>query len=328
MLGLGGAIAVAMRSRTVRRSRSFVGQSIVITGGSRGLGLEMARRWASEGARITICGRSEESLRRAVERLKRFGGDAMGVVCDVRRREQVETFVETVVREFGGIDVLVNNAGVIQAGPIECMTLDDFETAMATHFWGPLYMIRAALPYLTASRRAGIVNIASIGGEISVPHLVPYSASKFALVALSDGLAAELRQFGIRVTTVCPGLMRTGSHRNALFKGRHRAEFAWFSISDSLPVISMNSTRAAHQIIEACRNGRPHVRLTLPAKLAVPLVAAAPSLAITVFRMVNRLLPSPIRPSPLAHTGAQSASLLSPSILTTLSDSAAVRNNE
>src|SRR5918912_3423887 len=129
------------------------------------------------------------------------------------------------------------------------MTLEDFEQAMAVHFWGPLYATLAVLPQMRARRDGRIVNISSIGGKVSVPHLVPYSASKFALAGLSDGLRAELSKENVIVTTVCPGLMRTGSPRNATFKGKHRDEYAWFSISDALPLTSMSAERAARQII-------------------------------------------------------------------------------
>lgn len=328
--GIGFAIAAAIRNRrgSRRSTRSFRGRVVAITGGSRGLGLEMARIWADEGARVAICARTDSDLKRAATELRGRGAEVVTVVCDVGKREQAEAFIEHAANAFGRIDVLVNNAGIIQAGPIECMTLDDFEATMATHFWGPLYTIRAALPFLTASGEGRIVNISSIAGEIAVPHMLPYSASKFALTGLSHGLQTELSRFGIAVTTVCPGLMRTGSARNAYFKGRHHAEFAWFSIGDSMPGISMNSRQAARRIVEACRRGRPHLRLTLPAKLGVPLNAAAPSLAGRVLSLVNRILPSPKRPNGETWTGSESASVWSPSILTALGDSAAVRNNE
>lgn len=310
-----------------RPLQSFSGRTVVITGGSRGLGLEMARLFGKEGAQLAICARSDHDLERAYAELRKHTEHVLTSVCDVRDRTQVEMFIDRVASTFGGIDVLVNNAGVIQAGPIECMTLEDFDNAMATHFWGPLYMMRAGLPHLCV-RKGRIVNIASIGGEIAVPHLVPYSASKFALVGLSDGLSRELRQFGIRVTTVCPGLMRTGSARNAEFKGRHRDEYAWFSIGDSLPVVSMDSQRAARQIVEACRRGRSYLRLTLPAKIAVPLRAVAPNLVGKVLGWVAGLLPGSGGAGPAAHKGAESFSRWSPSMLTRLSDSAAAANNE
>src|SRR5262249_52903527 len=150
----------------------------------------------------------------------------------------VKHMVDAVWNHFGPIDVLINNAGVIEVGPLETMTLQDFEEAMRTHFWGPVYTTMAVLSEMRYRGGGRIVNISSIGGKVSVPHLVPYCASKFALCGLSEGLRAELAKDNILVTTVIPGLMRTGSPPNATFKGRHREEYAWFSISDALPVVS------------------------------------------------------------------------------------------
>src|SRR5260370_40570175 len=107
-----------------------------------------------------------------------------------------------------------------------------------------------------------IVNISSIGGKIAVPDLEPSSASKFALTGFSDGIRAELVRDNIYVTTVAPGMMRTGSHMNARFKGRHDSEFAWFAVSAGAPLISMNAERAARKILAACRRGQPSLTLT------------------------------------------------------------------
>jgi NAD(P)-dependent dehydrogenase (short-subunit alcohol dehydrogenase family) len=109
-------------------------------------------------------------------------------------------------RELGTIDVLVNNASVIQVGPVSDHAVEDFEAAMATNFWGAAYTTLAALPVMRAAGRGRIVNIGSIGGKIGVPHVLPCSGSRFALVGFSEGLHAELTPAGILVTTVCPGL--------------------------------------------------------------------------------------------------------------------------
>jgi short-subunit dehydrogenase len=209
------------------------------------------------------------------------------------------------------------------------MTLEDFEDAVATNFWGPLYTTLAVVPEMRRRGSGRIVNIASIGGKISVPHLLPYSASKFALVGFSEGLRAELAKDGIVVTTICPGLMRTGSPRHAWFKGRHRAEFAWFSISDALPLLSMDADRAARQIVEALRDGDPERVLSLPAELATFVHALFPGLSTRMLDRVNRLLPGPDGPAGRnALKGEASTSALSPSWLTILGDRAARRNNQ
>ena len=208
------------------------------------------------------------------------------------------------------------------------MTLDDFERAMATNFWAALHGTLAVLPVMRAQGGGRIVNIASIGGKLSVPHLLPYSASKFALVGLSQGLRAELSGDGILVTTVCPGLMRTGSPRNATFKGRHRAEYAWFAVADSLPGVSMDVGRAARQVVRACRDGVAEVVLSPPAKLAAAIHGLAPSLVVQALGLVNRLLPGPGGVGARGVPGHQSGSALAPSWLTALGDEAARRHNQ
>jgi short-subunit dehydrogenase len=252
----------------------------------------------------------------------------LAVPCDVTRPVQVEAMVDEVVRRWGRIDVLVNNAGTISVGPIETMSLDDYRQAMDVHFWAAVYTIRAVLPYMRRQRDGRIVNIASIGGKLSLPHLVPYSASKFALVGLSEGLRSELAEDGILVTTVCPGLMRTGSPRHAFFKGRHRAEYAWFKISDSLPLFSMSAERAARQIIAACEAGEAEVVLSWPAKLAVMFHDLFPAWTADILAALNHVLPGPGGRATSAVEGKESESFWTDSWLTGLSNRAARANNE
>jgi NAD(P)-dependent dehydrogenase (short-subunit alcohol dehydrogenase family) len=237
------------------RAIDFRGCSAVITGGSRGLGLLIARELGRQGARITVAARDEDELERARQDLEERGLDVTTVVCDVANEDEARTLIEGVVARTGRIDVLVNNAGVIKVGPLEHMQREDFEEAMNVHFWGPLQTMTAAIPPMRRQRSGRIVNVSSIGGRIGVPHLAPYCASKFALAGLSDSTRAEIAKDGIAVTTVCPGMMRTGSPFNAWFKGRHREEFAWFAISDSLPSrVDRRPPRRA-QIVDACRHG-------------------------------------------------------------------------
>jgi NAD(P)-dependent dehydrogenase (short-subunit alcohol dehydrogenase family) len=328
-MAAGVGALLAARAVTRRwREYDFKGKTVLITGGSRGLGLVLAREFAKEGARLAICARDSVELDRARADLQSRGASVLAVPCDVTDRAQVSEMVKMVREQFGRIDVLVNNAGVIQVGPVEVMTLEDYEEAMKVHFWGPLYTMLAVLPEMRARRGGRIVNISSIGGKISVPHLVPYSASKFALVGLSEGLRAELQKDGVVVTTVCPGLMRTGSPRNATFKGQHRAEYAWFSISDALPVTSMSAERAASQIIAACQRGDAEVVLSVQAQLAVKFHGLFPGLTADMLGLVNRLLPGPGGIGRKRAKGKDSQSSLSPSLLTSLSDQAAQRNNE
>ncbi|HEX3185113.1 MAG TPA: SDR family oxidoreductase [Pyrinomonadaceae bacterium] len=303
-------------------------KTVLVTGGSRGLGLVLAREFAANDARVAICARDEQELEQASDDLQSRGADVLAVKCDVTNMTEVEAMMNRVRQRFGKVDVLVNNAGTIQVGPLEVMNREDFEKAMLAHFWGPLNTILAVLPEMRERGHGRIVNISSIGGKIAVPHLVPYSASKFALVGLSKGLYSELRKDGIVVTTVCPGLMRTGSPRNANFKGKHREEFAWFSISDSLPVTSIKAERAARQIVDACKQGRAELIITAPAKMAVKFDALFPELSAEMLALVNRFLPGPGGIGEQSAKGRDSRSSWSPSWLTRLTEEAAMNNNE
>lgn len=326
-VGLGALWAARALARRWR-DYDFHGKTVLITGGSRGLGLVLAREFAREGAQIAICARNPAELERARADLVQRGANVVAVPCNVTDRAQVRELIDVVRQRFGAIDVLVNNAGVIQVGPVEVMTLADYDEAMRIHFWGPLYMMLEAIPHMRRRGGGRIVNITSIGGKIGVPHLVPYCASKFALVGLSEGMRAELAKDNIVVTTVCPGLMRTGSPRNADFKGQHRAEYAWFSISDSLPVTAMQAERAARQVIAACKRGDAEVILTVQAVMAIKFHQLFPELSADLRELANRLLPAPGGIGKRRAKGKESQSELSPSFLTTLSDRAAERNNE
>jgi NAD(P)-dependent dehydrogenase (short-subunit alcohol dehydrogenase family) len=329
LLAAAGAGALWATRAIISRARqySFRDRVVLITGGSRGLGLTLARELARQGARLAICARDEQELQRAYEDLN-WRARVFATLCDVTDRAQVEEMTRAVYDHYGCIDALINNAGVIEVGPMEVMTLEDYEQAMKTHFWGPLYSTLAVLPEMRRRGEGRIINISSIGGKISVPHLLPYSASKFALVGLSEGMRAELAKDGVTVTTVCPGLMRTGSPRNAQFKGQHRSEYAWFAISDSLPLTSMSAQRAARQIIAAARRGDAEVTLTIQAKLAVLFHGIFPGLTSDILGAVNRFLPEPGGIGSGRASGAQSESSLAPSWLTALTEKAARENNE
>jgi NAD(P)-dependent dehydrogenase (short-subunit alcohol dehydrogenase family) len=322
-----GAVWAARQLRS-GTGYSLRNKAVLITGGSRGLGLALARELAVRGSRLAICGRDPGSLERARASLARAGAEVIAVPCDVTDRRSVQELVEEVRRGLGSIDILINNAGVIEVGPAEAMSVEDYEEALGTNFWGMLYPTLEVLPEMRQRGSGRIVNITSIGGKLGIPHLLPYSASKFAAVGFSQGLRAEEAEHGVKVVTVVPGLMRTGSPRNAIFRGQHRAEYAWFSISDSLPGLSVSVERAAGRIVEACRRGDAEVLFPAITRVATIANALAPATTANLIRMVNRLLPGAGGDDSARHTGAESQSWLSPSWLSRLGDRAARKHNQ
>jgi NAD(P)-dependent dehydrogenase (short-subunit alcohol dehydrogenase family) len=319
----GGAGWAVLRARRPPPTRSAL-----VTGGSRGLGLCIAREYLARGAAVAICARDPGELARGAALLRAGGGEVVALPCDVGDAAQAAALVHEVEERFGGLDTLVNNAGTIQVGPMEHMTRDDYEAALRVHLFGPLHLTEAALPGMRARRRGRIVNVSSIAGLVPVPHMLPYTASKFALAGWSQGLAVELAGSGVRVTTICPSLIRTGSPRNAEYKGRHRAEYAWFSISDSLPLLTMDAQRAAGRIVRAAERGR--ARLVLPVSFRVPvaLTALAPELVTWALGVAARLLPEPGDAGDEARKGRDSTSAWSPSWLTHLDERAAREHNQ
>ena len=331
LVAAGLATAIAVRAMRTRRAFDFGGKSVVITGGSRGLGLVLARQLAAEGARITLIARDEHELQRAADDIhaRQPSAEVLVVPADVGEREDVERAVAQAIGRYRSIDVLINNAGIIQVGPLDHMKLSDYEDAIKTHFWGPLFLVLAALPHMRRQGGGRIVNISSIGGRISVPHLVPYSASKFALTGLSDGLRAELARDQIVVTTVCPGLMRIGSPLNAAFKGDRAREYSWFAIASSLPVMTISAERAARQILGACRRGDAELVITVQAKLAVLARTIAPELFSDAMSLVHRLLPQAVGPEgDVAEPGRSAGSDWASSAILAPMYAAAQQNNE
>jgi NAD(P)-dependent dehydrogenase (short-subunit alcohol dehydrogenase family) len=284
---------------------TFQRKVALITGGSRGLGFEIARLISRQGGKVAILARDANELRHATAELRTGGGEALAVRCDLLDREQIQSVVRQTVERFGRIDILINNAGIIEIGPLEHMCLEDFDRAMRLHFWAPFMLIMQVVPHMQANGGGRIVNISSIGGRIAVPHMAPYSASKFALTGFSDAIRAELSRDNILVTTVTPGMMRTGSQVHAKFKGNYSAEYRWFSLSNRLPLASISVERAARKIVAACRRGKPALVMPWTARFLIATSALFPSLTGYLMIAINKCLPSPVsQDEDGARTGA------------------------
>jgi short-subunit dehydrogenase len=191
----------------------LTGRTVIVTGASSGIGRETAREFAKHGANVVLASRNREKL----EAIAADIGEAASVVTvDVTDRLSVEALVRRTVEEYDAIDVLINNAGVGLFAPIADGNLDNARHMFEANFWGAINCIQAVTPYMTSQRRGHIVNVSSVAGHISPPHMGMYAASKHALAAVSDALRTEVSGHGIGVSTIYPGLTDTSFMENML----------------------------------------------------------------------------------------------------------------
>ncbi|MBE9464227.1 SDR family NAD(P)-dependent oxidoreductase [Dyadobacter subterraneus] len=299
---------------------------VIITGGSRGLGLAIARELASKGAKLALCARTASQLENARLELEELGAEVITIRMDVSNQTEVQRMIKAVYEHYGQLDVLINNAGIIMVGPENVMEIQDYKKVMDTNLWSALYTIKASLPIFLQKGEGRIVNIASIGGKVAVPHLLPYSVSKFALVGLSEGLNAELKKDNIHVTTVIPNLMQTGSPRNVTVKGDHESEYAWFKLADSSSLLSQKAESAAKEIVKALEQGENELILTQMGKVAVALQGILPGSINALSQVANHFLPKGNNRQ--EKKGFESESELSNGAAAANTDKAAVEFNE
>jgi len=314
VLGLAalGAAATLATAAAVRRRRAerLRGKTVLITGSSRGLGLALAEEFGRQGARIVLTARDADELQRAHQLLLEIDAvagpqDTLVIPADLRKQEDVEELIRRATEAWGQVDVLVNNAGVITVGPVENQAAQVFRDVMDSNFFTGLNCTFSVLPAMLKRGTGTIVNITSIGGKLAVPHLLPYTASKFAAVGFSEGLHAEMRSKGIHVLTVCPGLMRTGSHLNAIFSGNAEREYKWFSLGATTPGVSASARSAARRIVRAVLARETEIFITPQAELAGRFAAVAPEITATAMSLVNRILPGPVEEPSQPRRGAE-----------------------
>jgi short-subunit dehydrogenase len=269
----------------------------LISGGSRGLGLEIAKQICARGGKVALLARDNDELASAKSDLDRFKTEVLTIQCDLLESAQIQSAVQQTLQHFRKIDILINNAGMVEVGPIQHFQIKDFDREMRLHFWAPYILQFLVVPQMRTKGGGRIVNVSSIGGRVAVPHMVPYSASKFALAGFSDSIRAELARDKIFVTTVTPGMMRTGSHVHATFKGDHAAEYRWFDWSRNIPFASISVERAARKIVNACARGKPVLVMPFTAYLIIAANALFPNLIARVMTMFSRSLPSQVSQS-------------------------------
>jgi short-subunit dehydrogenase len=303
--GLGFALgAAAILLKLWPSSYSLKGRSVLITGGSRGLGLALAERVLNEGANVTLLARDVPELERARHiLLDRTGRVPTIIGCDATDAKQIESALFEAEESYGKIDIVINNAGTIVVGPFDSMEQDDFSALLNLQLHA---VVNISQLLLRRWKGAGgrIANICSIGGKIAVPHMSTYCAAKFALAGLSQALAYELARDGITVTTVFPGLMRTGSPIQAVIKGDHGSEYAWFALGDTVPGLSVSSEYAAKRILNAICNGDSELIFPSTMKLAALAQSQFPELFALSMRSAANFFPT--GQSQIRLTGAQS----------------------
>lgn len=325
------AVALVRRSRRV--NQRFAGKVVFVTGGSRGLGLALAEQFRRAGANVVIAARDPAELAKAKLQLLSLVPQAgaptvLEVVCDVTKPSSIGAAVEMVQQSLGPIDVLVNNAGIMAVAPLLNQSERHFKEAMDTNFYGAMHTTLAILPGMLKRRKGSIINITSIGGLVAVPHMLPYTVSKFALVGFSRGLHAEVKSSGVNVLTVCPWLMRTGSHLHARVGGNKAAEYGWFSLGATLPLVAVPAHVAARQIVEATAKGKSELLISVWALIAARIAANAPTWTTAVLSLANRALPSARPPSGDRQIEGQDIEGAASMLPSALSRSAELRWNE
>lgn len=233
-------------------------KTAVVTGGTKGIGLSIAKALAGEGANVLICGRSKAAVQAAAENLAKIG-KIEAVACDVRNEDHVRMLFEHCSEVFGGVDIVVNNAGIGYFGKtVEEMTADEFRQTLETNLFGVFYACHYAIPHL--KRRGGgyIVNISSLAGQNAHPRMAAYNASKFGLNGFSEALMQEVRQDNIKVSYVCPGSVNTSFGGDAV-----NDEKSWQLQPDDIAETVMNlfrmDARALPSKVEI-RPSKPPVR--------------------------------------------------------------------
>ena len=190
-------------------SNNIAGKVVVITGASSGMGEAAARHLAAQGAAVVLGARRIERLEALVGEITAAGGQALAVATDVTDRAQVQRLVDAAVETYGRIDVLVNNAGIMPLSPLERLKVDEWDRMIDVNLKGVLYGVAAALPHMTAQKSGHIINLSSVAGHKVFGGSAVYSATKFGVRALSEGLRMEVKPYNIRTTIICPGAVKT-----------------------------------------------------------------------------------------------------------------------
>jgi 3-oxoacyl-[acyl-carrier protein] reductase len=191
-------------------SADLRGKSAVVTGGSKGIGYSIAESFARAGGDVVVCARNEDEVRAAARRLNELGGGrVLGLSCNVRSYDEVRGLIDRTVQEFGGLDILINNAGVGRFAPVDELPPEHWAQVIETNLNSVYYACHEAIPHLRERGGGWIINIASLAGKNPFAGGAAYNASKFGLVGFSEALMMDVRHHGIRVNYIMPGSVAT-----------------------------------------------------------------------------------------------------------------------
>jgi short-subunit dehydrogenase len=270
--------------------RSLEGKVAVVTGAGNGIGRETAMALAQKGCRLAICDVNEAALEEVGGELAGSGTEVRSYLVDVSKRDEMEKFAANVAADFGGVQVLINNAGVTVYATFEEHDVDDLEWIIGVNLWGVLYGCKFFMPYLKASGEGHIVNLSSVFGIIAPPLQTSYVASKFAVRGFSESLRAEVAEYNIGVTSVHPGAIKTNIIQNARLVTDTHA-----SLRDStqrlFDRLGTSPDVVAARVVKAIEYNSPRVLITKEAHVADALKRIMPATAdgiiARVFKRVN-----------------------------------------
>jgi short-subunit dehydrogenase len=260
------------------------GARVIITGASSGIGKALALKLASDyQAKLILSARSEGALKETKQLVEQAGGKAHIVVGDIGRPDMPQKLVDAAFDKLGGIEILINNAGLGKPGAMQDITPQDWEDVFQVNFFAPLRLTYLVLPHFIEKHHGTIVNVSSIAGKVAMPGSVCYCASKFALTGLSEGTAAEFANKGVNVITVCPGWVRTEFFvKNSMSATNNPTSIAQKNDLSGLLMrylLSISSEEAARDIMLAIQKNRSaEIVLTLPAVAMERLSALFPTL--------------------------------------------------
>jgi NAD(P)-dependent dehydrogenase (short-subunit alcohol dehydrogenase family) len=231
----------------------FKDQVVIVTGGGRGIGRSAALEFACEGATLVLAGRRMDALATAAAECRRSGGQAITVRCDVALDEDLQALVAKAMGDYGRIDVLVNNAGVVSGGRLDELPAEDIGRIVGVNVWAPMRLTQLVLPHMRGAKRGSIVNISSVAGRMGLPFYTVYCASKYAMRGFSEALRREVMPDGLHVVAVYPGPTATDLMENVETEG--------------LPLSIATAQQVGEAIVRGVRWRQPEVFLGLAENL-------------------------------------------------------------